>query len=66
MSLSVLYGVFKKKEVITLGGFAFFPENVNENKLTLMVGDNLNKMDMIARKVIKCNTDEVVLRKVAI
>ncbi len=66
MSLSVLYGVFKKKEVITLGGFAFFPENVNENKLTLMVGDDLNKMNTIARKVIRCNDDEIILKKIVI
>jgi hypothetical protein len=61
--MKALYGVFKKKEVSTIGGVMFFPDNVDESKLTLMIGDDLRKMDSLAKTHIKYNEEEVILRK---
>ena len=62
--MTALYGVFNRKEIITIGGILFFPDNIDESKLTLIIGDDLSKMDVIAKRVIKINEEEVILKKI--
>lgn len=62
--MNVLYCAFKKESINTINGILFFPENIDNNNLTLMVGDDLLNMDMMARRIIKCSEKEIILRKI--